>query len=195
MVTDALTHFEQALALRPDFAFAHNSLGLALRDKPGSTKLELERARRAFERAIELLPSFTYAHENLFELLWFELEDTSAAFDASARAVEIIRDSSWLWRQYGNAALALPREHCADRARIAMDAMLLAIPLGDRRKPADLDTLAAACEELGLVELALSLQREAVQILGTESVDAFRQDIDVADEILSNELRMRARQR
>ena len=60
----ALRHYQQALALRPDSADAHNNLGVVLR-KQG----KLDEALAQYEQAIALRPDHVEAHNNLGNVL------------------------------------------------------------------------------------------------------------------------------
>src|SRR5262249_50942450 len=57
---EAEASLRQALRLRPDFAEAHNNLGLALRDQN-----RLEEAQASFQQALHLKPNYADAHSNL----------------------------------------------------------------------------------------------------------------------------------
>ena len=65
--------FEQALALRPDYAEAHNNLGIVLWQQG-----KLEQAVARFEQAIALRPDYAEAHNNLGVVLREQLKLTEA---------------------------------------------------------------------------------------------------------------------
>jgi tetratricopeptide (TPR) repeat protein len=59
-VQDGIGHYEQALRIQPDYAEAHNNLGVAL--------LQLGRSQEAiahFEQALRIKPDFAEAKTNL----------------------------------------------------------------------------------------------------------------------------------
>lgn len=58
-----LAPHERAIALRPDYAEAHNSLGVLL------TREHPERALASFHRAIEIQPNFADAYNNIGNVL------------------------------------------------------------------------------------------------------------------------------
>ena len=57
---EAITRYRQAISAKPDFADAHNNLGIVLSDAG-----QLEEALVSFDRAISLVPEFASAHANL----------------------------------------------------------------------------------------------------------------------------------
>ena len=59
-VEDAIAHFEQALRIKPDYAEAHNNLGIAL-ELAG----KIEEAITHFEQALRIKPDYVWAHYNL----------------------------------------------------------------------------------------------------------------------------------
>jgi len=56
----AVAHYERALAIVPDFAEAHNNLGVVLSDAG-----KFEEARARYQRALAIMPDFAEAHFNL----------------------------------------------------------------------------------------------------------------------------------
>ena len=59
-VDSAITHYRQALALKPDFAEGHNNLGVAL-----ARKGQIDEAILHYERALAAKPDYADAHYNL----------------------------------------------------------------------------------------------------------------------------------
>ena len=57
---EAVQHYERALQLKPDYAQAHNNLGLEL-----AAQGKREEAWRHFEQALQLKPDYADAHHNL----------------------------------------------------------------------------------------------------------------------------------
>lgn len=58
---DAIAQFQAVLRLQPDFAGAHNNLGIAYGSEPG----HLPDAIAEFEAALRLQPDFVAARDNL----------------------------------------------------------------------------------------------------------------------------------
>ena len=57
---EAIAAYNRAIALKPDYAEAHNNLGIALKDQG-----RLDEAIAAYHRAIALKPDHAEAHNNL----------------------------------------------------------------------------------------------------------------------------------
>ena len=78
---EAAARYEQAIALRPDYAEAHNNLGNVLRSRASST-----RPRHGIEQALALRPDYAEAHNNLGIILWQQgkLDQAVARYRASA---------------------------------------------------------------------------------------------------------------
>ena len=57
---DAITHYEQALRLKPDYAETHNNLGIDLAQAG-----KIEEAIAHFEQALRIKPDYAEAHYNL----------------------------------------------------------------------------------------------------------------------------------
>ena len=62
---EAITHFQQALRLKPDYAEVHNGLGVALFKKG-----RIPEAIEHYQQAIRLKPDYPEAHNNLGMLCW-----------------------------------------------------------------------------------------------------------------------------
>ena len=60
-IPEAISHYEEALRLKPDLAEAHNNLGNALRQRPG----RLNDAIAQYEEALRLNPGLAEAHNDL----------------------------------------------------------------------------------------------------------------------------------
>ena len=59
-----MTSLHQALAIKPDYAEAHNNLGIAFYDRK-----MLQEAVASYHKAIEIKPDFAEAHTNLGSVL------------------------------------------------------------------------------------------------------------------------------
>ena len=60
---EAETSYRKAIALKPDYAEAHNNLGNILKEQG-----KLDESEACFRQAIELKPDFAEAHSNLLFL-------------------------------------------------------------------------------------------------------------------------------
>jgi lipoprotein NlpI len=102
--------FEQAIALRPDFAAAHHNLGLLLQERG-----EITRAVECFARALSIHPDMELAHNSLGNARVNEgrIED---AIDSYKRALEINPRSAATWNNLGNVYSALQRTEEAEEA-------------------------------------------------------------------------------
>ena len=59
-LNDAMIYYERALACNPDFADAHNNIGIVHLDLG-----QLENAAKSYKAAIKIKPDFAEAHYNL----------------------------------------------------------------------------------------------------------------------------------
>jgi tetratricopeptide (TPR) repeat protein len=100
---EALTRFEQALVLKPDYAEAHNNRGNVLR----ALNRDVE-ALASYDRALASLPGFAPAHYNRANLLAAlgRFEDALAGYD---RMIALKADHAEAHNNRGNALRALQR--------------------------------------------------------------------------------------
>lgn len=108
--------FRRAVALRPDFAEAHNNLGLLLQESG-----EAARAAECFEKALSSAPDMDAAHTNLGSSRvregWME-----SAIDSFQRALEINPRSAEAWNNLGNVYFRLHRlEEAEDAYRRSLE--------------------------------------------------------------------------
>jgi Tfp pilus assembly protein PilF len=96
-LVEAEARFRWALAIKPDFAQAHNNLGNSLRDRG-----RLEEAERSYRRALKIKPDYAEAHNNLGTALngLGRLEEAEGSF---RRALEIKPDYAEAHNNLGNA--------------------------------------------------------------------------------------------
>ena len=94
---EAVACYRRALELKPDFAEAHNNLGLALKDQG-----KLDEAVACYRRALELKPDFAEAHYNLGNTLndQGKLDEAVACY---RRALELKPDFAEAHNNLGNA--------------------------------------------------------------------------------------------
>ena len=86
-LNDAIAQFEAALRLKPDFAEAHYSLGVAWSQMPG----RLQDAIAQFEAALRLDPDFAPGWHNL-GASWFNLGNLPAAAAAFREELRLSPD-------------------------------------------------------------------------------------------------------
>ena len=156
-VTEAMPHFERALQLNPDYADAHNNLGIAL-----TAQGKVTEAVPHFERALQLKPDSAEAHNNLGLALvkqgkWHEaIPQYERALQLNPDYAEAGCNLAWLLAtcreaQFRNPAEALRR---AQRAR----------ELTQSRVPEVLDTLAAAQAAGGDFVRAVETAKQAMEL-------------------------------
>ena len=80
---EAIAAYHRAIALRPDYAEAHNNLGNALKDQG-----RLDEALACFRRAVELKPDFSAAASNLVYSLHYHPDHDAQAILAEHRRWE-----------------------------------------------------------------------------------------------------------
>lgn len=147
----AVTAFEQALAIKPDYADAHNNLGNALKDA-GS----LERAVLAFRRALALKPDYATAHNNLGTALRAK-GDLDAAIASYERALAFEPAYADAHNNIGNA---LKDQGNLDEAITAYEAAL-------RIRPNYADAynnMGNALKDQGSLHAALAAYHRALEI-------------------------------
>jgi len=81
----------RALDIKPDYAEAHNNLGVALRDLG-----ELDEAVATYRRALEIKPDYAEAHSNLGVALQ-ELGELDEAFKCHRRAIVLNPQNDLFW--------------------------------------------------------------------------------------------------
>jgi protein O-mannosyl-transferase len=113
----AIAHFRRAIALRPDYAEAHNNLGLAL-----TQSARPHEAIPHLERSLALKPNSYQAHNNLGIAL-ASSGRAAEAVQAFARAVELNPNMPNLHENWAKALRLLGREAEA-QARFAVAARL-----------------------------------------------------------------------
>src|SRR5262249_31820130 len=104
---DRLRWLQAAVAAQPRNAAAHNSLGVALRDKG-----QWEAAIAEYKRAAQLDPKYALAHHNL----GVALADKSQWDDAIAESTEAIQLDAKLAPAHTNLGLALYGKGQLDKA-------------------------------------------------------------------------------
>jgi len=112
----AIGYFEQALALKPDYAPAHAAMALAyegLTPAFRAPKEVLPKAREHAVRAIELDASLSEAHAALADVMFMFDWDWANAGTEMQRAIELNPNSASAHELYGNYLAALNQKEAA----------------------------------------------------------------------------------
>ncbi|HMK88289.1 MAG TPA: tetratricopeptide repeat protein [Methylocystis sp.] len=117
-----LTLFDKAIALKPDFAEAHNNRGNALK-----ALKRHEEALSSYDRAIGLKPDYAMAHSNRGGLL-AELKRLEEAAQSYERAIALNPHEKWA---FGGLAACLGRMCDWDKRPFIVERLKDAIAAGD----------------------------------------------------------------
>ena len=117
---EAITQYERALQLNPDYAEAHNNLGDAL-----TTEGKLAQAAQHCERALQLNPDYAEAHNNLGIVLAMQGR-LPEAIPHYERALQLSPDSAEAHNNLGNALIIQGRlaqavKHCERALQLKPD--------------------------------------------------------------------------
>ena len=93
----AVSNYNQALQIRPDYAEVYNNLGLVLMKKG-----QLNLARKNFERAVEIKPDFAAGHFNLGNY-FFKKDNLESAINSYQAALAIDATYAEVLNNLGNA--------------------------------------------------------------------------------------------
>ena len=83
-LNSAVDHFEWAVAFNPNYAEAHNNLGVV--ERANSEKFD--QAIKSFEKAIDIQPNYVQAHSNLGDTL-HDIGQVEAAMTCYENALAI----------------------------------------------------------------------------------------------------------
>ncbi len=117
---EEISHYQEAIRLKPDYAEPHNNLGGALAEKG-----QLDEARSEFQEALRLNPDYVLAHNNL----GLALAGQARYAEAAAAFREVLRlkpDDPDAQRQKLERALAAQQQ---------LDTGLRALPAGVADQP------------------------------------------------------------
>jgi protein O-GlcNAc transferase len=109
---ESIDQYRKAIAIKPDYAVAHNNLGIALRkqgDRAG--------AKRSFSAAVRFAPNYADAHYNL-GLEWRAVDDLDAAIACYQTAIRLKPDYADALYAMGNAYSSLNRLEEAKNAYV-----------------------------------------------------------------------------
>ena len=156
----AIGYFEQALAVKPDYAPAHAAMALAyegLTPAFRAPKEVLPKAREHAVRAIELDSSLSEAHAALADVMFLFDWDWANAGTEMQRAIELNPNSASAHELYGNYLTALNQK----------DAAISELTLAHQLNPAGLATysslLGALCT-LREFDRAIAESRRALEL-------------------------------
>ncbi len=96
-VNDAITHYQEALQIKPDYAEAYNNLGNALFQKGN-----VDEAIVHFQKALQIKPDYAEAHDNLGNAL-FQQGNVDEAITHYQRALQIKPDDAKAHNNLGSA--------------------------------------------------------------------------------------------
>ncbi len=171
---EAIIHFQKALQIKPDFAEAHISLGIALRRKGN-----VDEAIIRFQKALQIKPDDAEACYNLGNALLQKgrvgeaIVDYQKALQINPNNLAVQNSLAWVMAVAPQASLRNGRE----AAELAQQANQLA----GGENPIILRTLAAAYAEAGRFPEAVETAQRALQLAGTQSntalADAIRSQL------------------
>ena len=175
-VDDATTHYERAIALRPDYAPAYNNLGTALRAKG-----RLADAAAAYQHAIALRSEYPEAHYNLANVL----TDEGKAAEAADHFRIALRSMAGSPDVHNNLGIALVAEGKRDEAIDEFRAAVAEDPASPKSHRNLADVLASA----GRTEEAFIEFRRASQLAPADAAlhydfGSFLLEIDRVDEAI-----------
>jgi tetratricopeptide (TPR) repeat protein len=98
--SDAVDHYQRAIAIQPDYAPAYNNLGVA-----EHAAGQLDKAFTAFQRAVDMKPEYPDAHYNLANVL-LEKNQPQEAAEHFRIALQTIPDSAGVSNNLGIALAA-----------------------------------------------------------------------------------------
>ncbi len=167
---EAITHFQQSLEIKPDYAEAHYNLATVLLQQG-----RIDEAIAHFQKAVEIKPDHASAHKNL-GIAFFQqgrMDEAIAHFKKSLEIrpdqVEIQNNLAWLLATCPRASL----RNGSQAVELAQRANQLT---GDNN-PNLLCTLAAAYAEAGRYPEAVETAQRALQLAETYSNPALAGDI------------------
>ena len=102
-VDEAITHYQKALQIKPDYADAHNNLGNALLQKG-----RVDEAITHYQKALQITPDFAEAHYNLGNAL-LQKGDVDEAITHYQKALQINPDNAEAHDNFGMALLKMGR--------------------------------------------------------------------------------------
>ena len=161
-IDEAIALYQKALEARPAFVEAHTSLGMAL---AGSGRFE--EAIAHFRTALEVQPDYAGAREDLADTRsqWEGIRKWLAGRRELLRRrpddVALLNETAWVLATNPNASIRNGAE--------AVELARRAVQLSDRRDPAILDTLAAACAEAGRFSEAVTTAEQALALTSSQN--------------------------
>jgi tetratricopeptide (TPR) repeat protein len=154
---EAIRQYEGALRIKPNYAKAHNNLGLAL-----SRDGKIQEAATHFEMAVRIDPDYDKAHNNLGNVLWEQgkIREAVAQYEQTLQInpdhAEAINNLAWF------LATADARDG-GDPVR-AVNLAQRACRLTENHLASYIDTLAAAYAAAGRFDDAISTAQQAITL-------------------------------
>ena len=148
----------KALELEPDYAEAHNNLGITLKSQS-----KLDAAVAAYRKAVELKPDYAEAHSNLGNALVQQgkLDEAVAAYD---EAIALQPDYATAHYNRSTIYRFFPGDPEIDRLK----SLLKQGGLSDLQRATMLSALGEACDQIGFYDEAFSSFREANRAMAQE---------------------------
>ena len=154
---EALTHFHEAIRIKPDFADAHRNLGTAL-----IAQRDLDQAVLHLKEALRLEPNDARTCNNLGVAL-AEIGRTDEALAHFQKAVDLNPNAQGAWRNLAWLLATSHDETYRDGTK-AVHVAQRACTLTRYERPDVLDTLAAAYAEAGRFDEARAWARKAIDL-------------------------------
>jgi tetratricopeptide (TPR) repeat protein len=156
-VDEAISHFQKALEIKPDYASACNNLGHALRQKG-----RVDEAIADYQKALEIKPDYAEAHNNLGNAL-LQKGRVDEAIDHFQKALQLKpadpafqNNLAWLLATCPQASLR--------NGNKAVELARQANALAGGNNPIILHTLAAAFAEVGRFGDAVQSAQKAIEL-------------------------------
>jgi protein O-mannosyl-transferase len=164
-IDEAISQFQQAIRLKPDYAEGHYNLGLSLNEKG-----QIDEAISQFQQAIGLKPNYAEVHNNLGIALGKE-GDTDEAISQFQQAISLSPDYA---EAYYNLGIALNKE---GRSAQAISQFQTAIRLKPDYAEAH-NNLGTVLYQQGRITEAVSQFREALRLKPDDA--GFRKNLETA---------------
>ena len=147
----AIESYKQAIKINPNYAEAHNNMGIALKDKG-----DLEAAIDSYQQALKIKPDYAEAYYNMGNAL-NDKGDPEAALDSYKKAIKINTDYA---DAYSNMGSALKDKGDLEAA---IDSYKQALKIKPDYAEAYYN-MGNALQEKGVLEAAIDIYKQALEI-------------------------------